>query len=820
MSTSPIRQLGRYELLRRVAAGGMGEIFLARMRGAAGFEKRVIIKTILPHLAEEEEFIEKFLDEGRIVVQLTHGNIVPVFDMGEEHGEFFIAMEYIPGRDLRDLIKTRQVAGEVVDLPIALHIIAEVCKGLGYAHRKRDEQGEPLELVYRDVSPSNVLLSSEGEVKLIDFGIARATTKISRTVSGRIQGKFNYMSPEQASGKIVDARSDIFSTGVMLYEMLTGQRPFEGATDLETIDLVRKCEFDPASTLNPLIPEEVDAIIERALALTLEERYQSIDRMQAELLGYLYREDCAPSSHEVMLYLGKVFSGEIERSELRSGTPSHTSLGQRSSGPKRLDDILGAELDRMGQGSPLADPFTRTDASIPSKPVVNPPHTATLITDDAPPAPRLIEEKERFVEHAATQNPTQTTKKEDLSNKESEPIEEASPGEELVEDTSTEEDLAPDSPEEETIDKASADEPDEPKADTSQSGSRRALWIVGALVLGVLLALGLWSQQGGPGTLAVTTEPPGAQLTLDGTRVLDAVTPLQLEVEPGWHNIKLEKPGYSPYSVRLKMSARQLLDLEGGMVTLEPIEEEPKALPPRTRTIDVSSRPEGATLLVDGREVGVAPQSIQIEEGRTVIVYAKKEGCEDADVTLSHRYANPTYTISMLCRDTQPTITSPPENDPSEVKKTDRPKPISVMVRAEPEDAIVTVNGASRTGTYTGRHAGKQKLKIRVYKKGYKTFERTTTAAKLRGGTLNVELEQEAQKCINIRLMQIQMADDVLIDGRSIGPVKASKRGVKVSAGKHTIRAINKVAGRDETTTVSIPDDATSCVNAVLFPLN
>jgi eukaryotic-like serine/threonine-protein kinase len=184
-----IRQLGRYELVRRIAVGGMGEIYLARMRGAAGFEKRVIIKTILPHLAEEEEFVEKFLDEGRIVVQLTHGNIVPVFDMGQQDGEYFIAMEYLPGRDLREIIKRLQVDRARMPVGLAVLVVMEVCKGLAYAHRKLDQQGAPLGLVHRDVSPSNILVSREGDVRIIDFGIARATGRSQRTASGRIQGR-------------------------------------------------------------------------------------------------------------------------------------------------------------------------------------------------------------------------------------------------------------------------------------------------------------------------------------------------------------------------------------------------------------------------------------------------------------------------------------------------------------------------------------------------------------------------------------------------------------------------------------------------------
>ncbi|MEM1350432.1 MAG: serine/threonine-protein kinase, partial [Myxococcota bacterium] len=351
--TEVVRKLGRYELLRRIAMGGMGEIYLARMRGTGGFEKRVIIKTILPHLAEQDEFVTKFLDEGRIVVDLVHGNIVPVFDMNEEDGEIFLAMEYIPGRDLREVLKRAQLDQVEIPVALSLYIVAELCKGLDYAHRKVDPDGELLEIVHRDISPSNVMLSGTGEVKIIDFGIARASTKLSTSIDGRIQGKFCYMSPEQASGKEVDARSDIFSTGVVLYELLTGMRPFEGYTDLESLELVRAAAYDPAGTLNPKVPQVVDEIIDRALARDRDARYASIDRMQVDLLQHLYSVEGAPTPSEVGAFLDALFPEGVEREELRPPSSRSTS-GRRKPSPGQamsLEDAMALELERMAAGS-------------------------------------------------------------------------------------------------------------------------------------------------------------------------------------------------------------------------------------------------------------------------------------------------------------------------------------------------------------------------------------------------------------------------------------------------------------------------------------
>jgi len=365
---TPLKTLGRYELLHAIARGGMGEIFLARARGAGGFEKTVIIKTMVEHLADEEEFVTRFLDEGHIVVQLVHGNIVPVFDMGEEDGTYFIAMEYVPGRDLREVLKRLDMTGDVMPVDLALHVTSEVAKGLDYAHRKTDSDGTNLGIVHRDISPSNILISSDGEVKIIDFGIARAAGRLGKTVSGRIQGKFCYMSPEQAAGGPLDARSDVFSAGVTLYEMITGFRPFEGTSDLESLELVRRCNFDAPSTLNPAIPEEVDAIVEKALALNPEERYATAEQLQVDILQYLYASASAPTSSEVGKFLTRLFPEGLERKELKKAR----GIG---SGPRRqnLDQIMEDLLD-----SPTGtDPFSTTSAA----PLSNPSYTASRVVD-------------------------------------------------------------------------------------------------------------------------------------------------------------------------------------------------------------------------------------------------------------------------------------------------------------------------------------------------------------------------------------------------------------------------------------------------------
>ncbi|MDX9719605.1 MAG: serine/threonine-protein kinase [Myxococcota bacterium] len=311
-----LRQFGRYELIQLLAVGGMGEIYLARSRGAANFEKRCVIKKILPHLASEEEFVKKFIDEANIVVQLTHGNIVPVFDMGEQNGEFYIAMDYIPGLDLRSILKQQRDQDKLLSVWAAVHISCEVCKGLAYAHRKCDEQGRSLGIIHRDISPSNILISQEGEVKLVDFGIATAASKSSRSITGRLQGKFAYMSPEQARGAKVDARSDIFSTALVLYEMLTGHRPFEGNSDLDSLERAKTLRVEAPSQRRPQVPSDLDQLVLRALSKDAEHRYQSADDFLSALLDFLVRAGQHFTSGALAKELGELL--QTQRAPVRA----------------------------------------------------------------------------------------------------------------------------------------------------------------------------------------------------------------------------------------------------------------------------------------------------------------------------------------------------------------------------------------------------------------------------------------------------------------------------------------------------------------------
>lgn len=283
------RPFGKYFLTEKIAVGGMAEIYRAKVFGVDGFEKTLAIKKILPHFSSDKEFISMLTNEAKLVVQLSHPNIVQVYDLGRVREDYFISMEYIHGVNLRQFLTKSLEIGKPVPIEIGLHIISEVLKGLEYAHSKRGGNGTSLNIIHRDVSPHNILVSYEGEVKLVDFGIARAAQTISHTQLGILKGKVTYMSPEQALGKPLDQRSDIYSAGIILFEMLTGQRLYSGETQLEVLEQVRNTRVTYES-LDSDIPEVIRKIIAKALAYNVKERYQTAADMQVEIMKVIYSE--------------------------------------------------------------------------------------------------------------------------------------------------------------------------------------------------------------------------------------------------------------------------------------------------------------------------------------------------------------------------------------------------------------------------------------------------------------------------------------------------------------------------------------------------
>lgn len=306
------QQFGPYLLLERISVGGMAEVYKAKEYGVEDFERIVAVKRILPHVAEDEEFIAMFKDEAKIAVQLNHGNIAQIYNLGNEQDSFYIALEYVNGRDLRAIFQKCQQQGRPMPVPQACYVIMKICEGLDYAHNKKDKYNRPLNIIHRDVSPPNILVAFEGEVKLIDFGVAKAAGRASRTQAGILKGKFGYMSPEQVRGMPLDRRSDVFSVGVVLFEVLTGQRLFQADTDFATLEKVRAVEVPRPASINPEIPKPLENIMHKALAREPEQRYQSAIELHDELQAFMFAQGMFYSRKDLAAWCRDNYNREIE----------------------------------------------------------------------------------------------------------------------------------------------------------------------------------------------------------------------------------------------------------------------------------------------------------------------------------------------------------------------------------------------------------------------------------------------------------------------------------------------------------------------------
>ena len=307
---------GKYVVIKRLALGGMAEVFLARLQGPAGFNKLVVLKQVLPDLAENHEFVEMFLDEGRLAARLTHPNIAQTFELGVEAGRYFMAMEFVPGEPLFQVLKRAR------DLPLptpagcALRITMQLLEALDYAHAVRDERGNSLNLVHRDVTPSNVMVTFHGGVKLLDFGIARAVNQTHRTEAGRVKGKGGYMSPEACRGAPLDGRSDLYAVGSILYQLVTGVRPFESLSSghdiLALINATMEGSFAPPSTVRDDVSPELERIIMKAMAVDKNERYPTAGDMLDDLEKYAAAAHLFAGPRELTEHMKRLFPDAVE----------------------------------------------------------------------------------------------------------------------------------------------------------------------------------------------------------------------------------------------------------------------------------------------------------------------------------------------------------------------------------------------------------------------------------------------------------------------------------------------------------------------------
>lgn len=372
-------EYGNYFLVEKIAVGGMAELFKAQQRGVQGFQKIVAIKRILPHLVDNEDFATMFIDEAKLAAQLTHPNIVQIFDLGKAGSSYYIAMEYVNGRDLRTLLRKAKEYGKPFPEAVAAFVTMKVASALDYAHRKRGFDDRELKLVHRDVSPQNVLISTEGAVKLVDFGIAKAATKASHTVAGALKGKLLYMSPEQALGQPLDNRSDLYSLGLVLFEMLTGERCFQADSEMGVLEKVRMGKIGDLRAINPEISPEMVDIVGRALHKSVEQRYASARLLERDLRDLLMKRGHIPAEHDIAEYLEAVLLGPKERVEevVRSRFPLPAAL------PPPPPSVPGAAQD----GVPTL--YGRSMPPTPSQPLPPLPPPPQSALEPLPEAPRM-----------------------------------------------------------------------------------------------------------------------------------------------------------------------------------------------------------------------------------------------------------------------------------------------------------------------------------------------------------------------------------------------------------------------------------------------
>jgi serine/threonine protein kinase len=332
---SPVQTFHRYRLIRRIARGGMAEVFLAAHRGAAGFERRVALKKILPVYSGMEEFAALFRDEARVAAALDHSGIVQVYDFGEHTGEYYIAMEYVDGPDLEEVLDRCRRRGILPPVEAVLHIGHRLAGCLEYAHTRFDERGRALEIIHRDVSPPNVLIGVQGEIKLTDFGVAKSALREAMTRPGVLRGKYAYMSPEQVGQKAMDQRSDLFSLGTVLYEALTGVNPFEGSTDYQTMESVGAADVEPAGFLRPDTPAELDRILVTCLEPDPQHRYQDAGALRRDLAALMLDYPRSDDPQCLVDFLKDVFperSAAEDRAALLDGSvPAWEMLAHRLS---------------------------------------------------------------------------------------------------------------------------------------------------------------------------------------------------------------------------------------------------------------------------------------------------------------------------------------------------------------------------------------------------------------------------------------------------------------------------------------------------------
>jgi serine/threonine-protein kinase len=369
------QKVGRYEVISHLATGGMAQIYLARQTGLGAFERHVVLKTILRERASDQRFITMFLDEAKLAATLNHQNIAQVFEVDQADGAYFMAMEYVHGENARAILETTLRRGWTIPLELAVMIVSGAAAGLHHAHERKGKQGQPLNIVHRDVSPANIMVGYDGSVKVLDFGIAKAEERATKTVGGTIKGKYGYMSPEQCKGKPIDRRSDIFALGICLYEMTTLRRAFKGNDDFETMKRIVAGDVILPSVAVPGYPRELEAIVLTAMANDPSARFQTAAEMIEALDAFAQRAKLVGSNTALGRFMVQLFGSKKEPWVEGVDSPDRTAITDNRAQTEQdaADDEKTHVVEDRRAPSPApasdAAAWQQTEARRPSAPI-------------------------------------------------------------------------------------------------------------------------------------------------------------------------------------------------------------------------------------------------------------------------------------------------------------------------------------------------------------------------------------------------------------------------------------------------------------------
>lgn len=510
---------GKYTLLRRLGHGGMAEVFLAKQMSEGGFEKLVVLKRILPHLATGPEFVQMFLDEARVAADLRHPNIVTIADVGRAGETLFMVMEFLHGQDIRKVQRKVAAFGQMIPFGHACQMAIDAAAGLNYAHHKLDLSGRPLEIVHRDVSPQNILITFEGSTKIVDFGIAKAAGQSTHTSTGVLKGKYTYMSPEQAQGEVVDARTDQFALGIVLWELLTMRRLFKRDTESQTLEAIIDGPIPRPKRFREDCPASIEDVVMTALARDKHKRFRDLEAMAFALEDALSREAIVHSQSRLAQYMRRLFADQLAEEAAigiiqPDGALSMKAAFATQAGPRR------DSADKIEKPADKVEKVREEPAKEPPKLEEKEPAEST--------APDRKRSRSKSSEMVRTESEVKkTTKQPSVVEPVKEPVRE---------------------PPREVVRERTMDPRDRNKPAPSSSSSRRTLLYAGIAGVAGVAAVGLGfivtGSGHGPATLVVRSEPRGAKVLLDGADTGQRTPALIKGVMSGEpHRLRLELDG-------------------------------------------------------------------------------------------------------------------------------------------------------------------------------------------------------------------------------------------------------------------------------------